>query len=302
MLDRSGFLLGALLLLFASMAHAGMAPLLDSAWLVKHQHDPHLVLLDIQPVEDFRRYHLPASVNAPYAQWRTAEGMLPGVDYLEQQLGRLGISQDDPVLIVATGLSAGDMAAAARVFWTLHVLGHKDMSILNGGLAGYARRYGVANLTSAVKTPRAGTYKASPRFEEMPTTEQVRGDLSDLVVPVDARSVAEYLGLRRGGPDERPGTLPDAHNLPFDWLTVEGGGELLPTEAIKRLITARGIPLTGQQIHFCHTGSRAALTWFASHALLGNTQARLYDGSTAAWARRPDLPIERKLDLGPSPP
>lgn len=300
-LNRFRGLFGVLLL-FASTAHAGVAPLLDSAWLVKHQDDPGLVLLDIQPAEDFRRYHLPASVNAPYAQWRTDEGMLPGVDYLERQLSRLGISRDDHVLIIATGLSAGDMAAAARVFWTLHVLGHEAMSVLDGGLAEYAQHYGVANLTTTVKVPKAATYKARPKFEEMPSTEQVKAELTELMVLVDARSVAEYLGLRRGGPDERAGTLPGAYSLPFDWLTVEGGGKLLPTEAIRRLMTARGIPLTGQQRHFCHTGSRAALTWFAGYALLGNTQARLYDGSTAAWARRPDLPIERKLDLGPSTP
>lgn len=171
--------------------------------------------------------------------------------------------------------------------------------MLSGGLADYAKRYGVANLTSAVKASKATTYKARPsKLQEVLTAEQLKARLKDTAKPVDTRSVAEYLGLRRGGSDERPGTLPGAHSLPFDWLTVEGGGELLPTAAIKRLMAARDVPLAGGQIHFCHTGSRAALTWFVSYALLGNSQVRLYDGSTIEWARRADLPIELKLDLG----
>lgn len=295
-------LLAGMALLVSSLTHAEVLPLVDSAWLAEQRGKPGVVLVDIQSMEDFRRYHLPGSVNAPYAQWRTRDGMLPKTGYLERYLGRLGIKPDDHVVIIATGLSAGDMAASARVYWTLHVLGHEAMSVLNGGLAAYAQRYGIASLSSGNTSATATTYKAKPGLREVLGADQVKARLDAAASPVDARSVAEYLGLRRGGPSERPGTLPGARSLPFDWLTVEGGGELLQTDAIKRLMAARDVPLDGEQIHFCHTGNRASLTWFVSYALLGNTQARLYDGSTAEWASRADLPIDRKLEVDPSRP
>jgi hypothetical protein len=33
------------------------------------------------------------------------------------------------------------------------------------------------------------------------------------------------------------------------------------------------------------------------HAVLGNRDARLYDGSTMKWARRPDLPLTQHIRL-----
>ena len=67
--------------------------------------------------------------------------------------------------------------------------------------------------------------------------------------------------------------------------------------ALKELFQARGIDTEGDQIHFCHSGNRAALTWFAAYAVLGNKYARLYDGSMMEWARDDSLPIEQQLRL-----
>jgi 3-mercaptopyruvate sulfurtransferase SseA len=77
-----------------------------------------------------------------------------------------------------------------------------------------------------------------------------------------------------------------------------GGGASFHSPAnLRRIYRAAGVPPTGDQIVFCHTGHRAALAWFVTHELLGNSGARLYDGSTAEWAADPALPMERKIDL-----
>ena len=41
---------------------------------------------------------------------------------------------------------------------------------------------------------------------------------------IDTRSQAEYLGIYLAAEDERPGTLPGAQSLPYDWFTVNGSG------------------------------------------------------------------------------
>ena len=116
-----------------------LPPLVDVSWLLANNDAPDLVLLDIQPQPYYQQVHLVGAVSAPFEQWRSnlpqgLHGMLPPTAQLEGLLGRLGITPGDRVIIITTGLGAGDMAAAARVFWTFKVLGHGQVAILDGGL------------------------------------------------------------------------------------------------------------------------------------------------------------------------
>ena len=53
-----------------------------------------------------------------------------------------------------------------------------------------------------------------------------------------------------------------------------------------------GIPLEGEQITFCNIGYLASLAWFTAYEVLGNREARLYDGSIVEWSADPELPME----------
>lgn len=287
--------------LLAPIAQA-MPALVDSVWVDAHAGEADLVFVDIQPPANFRRFHLPRSVNAPYDQWRTkgkteAAGMLPKVSYLENLLGRLGVRNQSRVVIVPTGLSAGEMAAAARVFWTFKVLGHEQIAVLNGGLAGYADRYGVNKLRPDQFDPKPVTYKARVDKALLLDADQVLRALQSKSDFVDARSAGEFMGLHVGGEKDRPGTIPGSRNLPYDWLTDNASGQLHSIAAQTKLFDTLGIARSGEQIHFCHTGSRAALSWFVAYGLLGNMNAKLYDGSMAEWAPNSGLPLEQKIKL-----
>lgn len=288
--------------LFLAPLVQAMPALVDSQWLEANANDQAIVVLDIQEPANYRRFHLPRSVNAPYEKWRTQgpkvpDGMLPSVDYLEGLLGKLGITIDSKVLIVPTGLAAGEMAAAARVYWTLKTLGHEQVAILNGGLAAYAGQFGMGRLKPDDWQPEPAVYKARPDEALKMDVAQVQRALAAGASFVDARSTGEYVGLHAGGKDERPGTIPGARNLPYDWLTENGAGQLLRTQGLGKLFDTLEIPRSGEQVHFCHTGSRAALSWFVAYGVLGNKQARLYDGSMAEWAPRQELPLEQKIKL-----
>jgi thiosulfate/3-mercaptopyruvate sulfurtransferase len=303
----------AFLLLFLMTTHAvaETPALVDAPWLKTQLEAPGLVVLDIQAAKDFQRFHIPGAVNAPYDRWRTTppkkgtpatgEGssqlpsMLPEISALEALLGGLGISNDDHVVVVATGRGSGDLAASARVFWTLKVLGHDKVSVLDGGLVGYADTG--AQLSRQVEPRPATQYKADFRPELVPDAQAVKDAIAADAQPVDARSEGEFVGVYTGGKKERPGTIPGSKHLPHDWVSEDGSGRLRSAGALKALFEARGVETYGDQIHFCHSGNRAALTWFAAYAVLGNKDARLYDGSMMEWARDDSLPIEQKLQL-----
>lgn len=275
--------------------------LVDAQWVQAHSGRPEVRFIDIQDPQSFQRFHLPGAVNAPYAEWRTDEqgslpGMLPQVKDLETMLSRLGVTPDQHAVIVATGRDAGDMSAAARVFWTLKVLGHEKASILDGGLVAYAQTGG--KLVSGRSDPSAtSAYRAQPAPGIAPTAAVVKTSLDRRSEFVDARSEGEFVGIYTGDKAERPGTIPGSKHLPYDWVLEPGTAKLRDAASLRRLFEARGIAEEGEQVHFCHSGNRAALTWFAAYALLGNEDAKLYDGSMMEWARRADLPVEAAIDL-----
>ena len=118
-------------------------PLVDADWLLANLNNPKLVVLDLQPQATYRRLHIPGAVHSDYADWRKPDPrntpkMIPSVSSLEQLIGGLGIDNETQVVLVVTGRSASEMAAATRVYWTLKALGHDEVSILDGGLVAYA--------------------------------------------------------------------------------------------------------------------------------------------------------------------
>ena len=78
--------------------------------------------------------------------WRVKVGAVAGLLPPPQAapkrvIGGLGIDNDSHVVVVPGGRQKADFNAAARVYWTFKVLGHDNVSILDGGdKAGCRRR------------------------------------------------------------------------------------------------------------------------------------------------------------------
>jgi thiosulfate/3-mercaptopyruvate sulfurtransferase len=290
-----------LLLAVPPVTASEVPPLVDADWLASNLKRADLRVLDIQEAEDYARFHVPGAVNAPYARWRTspkdakAPSMLPPVAQLEGLIGGLGIDNASTLVIVPTGRGASDLAAAARVFWTFKVLGHGPVAILDGGLVAWAQAGNPVE--GGNKRPERVEYTANVDSSQIITADEAKARLDAGAEFVDARSEGEFVGLYTGAKGERPGTIPGSDHLPHDWIAADGSARMRSPEALKALFAARGVGSEGEQVHFCHSGNRAALTWFAAYAVLGNAEARLYDGSTMEWARRSDLPLVQHLQL-----
>ncbi|MEW8625193.1 MAG: rhodanese-like domain-containing protein [Candidatus Thiodiazotropha sp.] len=289
-----------ILILLITALPLSAQPLVSVDWLEQNKQKADLVLLDLQSNQNYLRFHIPGSINTEYSHWRTEKKgqpkLLPPVPIMEKLIGSLGIGNNTHVVLIPLGASAGDMAAASRVYWSFKVLGHDKVSILDGGLIAYAesRKYPLEKGNHQLKP---ATFKANFRAEMIPDAAAVKKAIDSGALAVDNRTRAEYLGIYKGGAKERPGSLPGAVNLNYDWLTVNGSGKLHSLENLKQIYQASNVPLQGAQINYCHTGNRAALAWFVSHELLGNSQARLYDGSTQEWAADPVLPMDRQVHL-----
>jgi thiosulfate/3-mercaptopyruvate sulfurtransferase len=288
------------LLVFPGILSAAVEPLVTPSWLHSNRDNSNLVLLDLQDNQNYQRFHVPGSINTNYADWRVEKtGQLkniPTVSVLEKLIGSLGVDNNSHVVLISLGTSAGDMAAAARIYWTFKVLGHDNISILDGGLVGYAKDR-VYPLEKGNNQRKPAKFTANYRKQMNPNANEVKTALNNGTQIVDNRSEAEYLGIYGGDGKERAGRLPKALHLNYDWLTVNGSGKLHSVENLQRIYAASKVALNGDQINYCHTGNRAALGWFVSHEILGNRQAKLYDGSIQEWAANPSLPMEQQVKL-----
>src|SRR5919201_107556 len=123
-------------------------PLVSSQWLAAHLAGG-LLVLDIPSSGDsgggvaYEAAHVPCAVHTDYVKdgWRATKGMatglLPARDQLSALFARCGITPASHVVVVGAGTSAGDFSAAARVYWTLKIAGHRELSILEGGMAAW---------------------------------------------------------------------------------------------------------------------------------------------------------------------
>ena len=135
-----------------SIADTPTTPLVDANALQAIACGPGVVVLDVrsekidgQSSDDYAQGHIPCAIHSDYIKdgWRAkvagVPGMLPPVQKLEGLIGGLGIDDDTRVVIAPFGADSKSMASATRVYWTLKVLGHDRVSILDGGTTAYAK-------------------------------------------------------------------------------------------------------------------------------------------------------------------
>lgn len=281
-----------------SLPSFASTPLVSPSWLSKHLDDDNIFLLDIRSKEHFNYVRIPSSVHSDYSQWRQPQSkilkkMLPSKGQLEKLLSAIGVKNDSHIIIVSVGESVSDLASASRVYWTLEQIGHEKKSILTGGIIKWAQsRYPLTQVKAS--TPKPSNYKIAAIKPQLNSTEVLKA--IDKAQIIDTRSVAEFKGLI-ASPDERKGSLKNAKSLPYDWFSKNQSGQFQSLENIKIISDSIAYDNTKDSIVYCHTGHRAALSWFVLHELLGNDKVKLYDGSTRDWATQPNLPMTQAIHV-----
>lgn len=312
-MKRVIYLLIAGLVCLASSAASAAGPLVDTEWVKTNLGKPGIVFLDVRgPLagkskKDYLDAHIPGAVYTEYLKdgWRTKDSagtaaQLSPVPKLEKLIGDLGIDNDTHVVIIPNGGKALDMGTATRIYWTFKVLGHDKVSILDGGMQAYAvvdekTKKPVNPLESGENKPTATTFKANFRPEMIASKAEVLAAKDKGVTLVDNRPNDQFMGINRHKLAKRSGTITGAVNLPESWITTNGGGKFRSTTSLQKLYKAANIGTSGKQINFCNTGHWASLGWFVSHELMGNTEARMYDGSMLEWSADKSLPIDQKI-------
>ena len=294
--DNAGMRLAVLLatvvlLVVAPASHAEeIPPLVDARWLHARLGQPGVRVIDmVTEPKEYRVGHIPGAVylNVDDVRVAVAEGgyRLPTVEEGARLLGSLGLTPQTQV--VAYDDSGG--LHAARLFFTLEALGHRRVSVLDGGIQAW-RRAG-SPVSRDIPSVAPSVYRPRPRPELVADETWIVDRLKDPgVVLLDTRSLAEYRGTdvraRRGG------HIPGAVHV--EWRdNLRPDLTFKPADELRAMYAARGIVPDKTVVTYCQTHHRAAHTYFVLR-LLGFPSLAGYDRSWSQWGNRADLPIARQ--------
>lgn len=211
--------------------------------------------------------HIPGAVRV---DWRigTTEplsGTLGPPEAVAAAYAAVGVDADRPVL--AVGAWREGFGEEGRLAWDLAYLGHRDVHVLEGGMAAWT-----GPREHLPPRARPGRFVAQPRPELRTTTDALAAALASGAPPVvlDVRDPDEFGGACKYG-ERRGGHVPGAINLPWHGLL-----SVAPD-------MARDTPI----VVYCTGGVRSGMAWAALVAH-GYSRVTNDDGSWWEWARRSD--------------
>jgi thiosulfate/3-mercaptopyruvate sulfurtransferase len=278
------------------------AEIVSGSWLAEHLDD--VAVLDVRSYLDRRSGreayaggHVPgarflsldADLSAP-ATAASGRHPLPEASVVSDALGRLGIGDDDPVVVYddASG------SIAARAWWLLRALG-QPVALLDGGLAAWPGELST-EVPRPVEVARRPASWPEGRFltaDEVPTHLDRSG-----AVLLDARAAARY---EHGDPaiDPRPGHIPGARSAPWSANVDPTTGRFLPAHELAARYASLGVGDDTPVAAYCGSGVTACHDLLAL-TIAGVTDTALYTGSWSQWGADESRPAEEGPDKGAS--
>lgn len=276
-----------------------MPALISPADLAARLGDADLRVIEVKLPADggadaFAAGHVPGAAFSDYAAdgWRAkignAPGKVPDAAYLAALLGRLGILPAHHVVLVPSGTSANDLAAVARVYFTLRLVGHAAVLILDGGSAAWLSDPAFPVEQGLGKVVPVAPYPVQWQADLRAEVPQVLDAIEQGSTLIDARSRAYFEGYEKAGEARVAGRIPGAISRDYAALFDPARHGLKDKAALETYFD--GVP-PGDIITYCNTGHTAALDWFVLSEIL-KRPTRLYDGSMTEWTEDESRPVE----------
>ncbi len=264
--------------------------LVTTDWLAERLDSPGFVLIDAGEALAYRRVHIPGAVGVPhpYLKGRANRDLVMPPEELEPIARKWGLSTDQEVIIYDDNASLH----AARVWWVLRYHGHRNVRVVDGGFNAWLDEG--RPLTSRAPRPEAGNFTSNLDVSQVCMIDELKELASNGASGPqiwDTRSDGEWDGSEDRG-NKRAGRVPGAIHL--EWRHLMQGPparRFRPLDEIRAQLEEAGLDPAAPAVTYCQAGIRGAFAPFVL-ALLGNEQARNYDGSMGEWANQEDTPLE----------
>lgn len=270
--------------------------LVTAAWLNKHLYDDDIIVLDASmnhSVCSDSAKSLTVIPNAHQFDFETVfvdkQNTLPNMMPLPADFNReaklLGINNNSTIVVYDNK----GIFSSARAWYMFHVMGHKNVKILDGGLPTWIAT-GFETVGAFTAPTKNGNFNGV--FDESGFCD-ARFVLSNIenqdVTVIDARSQGRYSGAElepRSG--MRSGHIPNAKNLPFQSLLTNNKFRI--EQELKQIIDSLDLNVGTKLVFSCGSGVTACIPLFVFYNL-GYMKLSVYDGSWSEWGADEQLPI-----------
>jgi len=254
----------------------------EAGWLRQRLGADDLAVVALTPAEEFAAGHIPGAAqidwkalevvetsDASLANWQSA---------VETILAGLGVERGDTVVVYD-----GGTFTAARLWWILHLLGHGDVRVLNGGLEAWVAEGGDLETGEGAVTPAAEAYVGEPDEEALVQIAEAEAAIAEEnTVFVDARRPEDEYAV---------GHIPGAVNVPFMAnAEPEGPKFWKPAAELRAMYEDAGVTADRRVIAYCATGVRSSVTYFTLRQL-GYDDVGVFTGSFVEWSSDPARPV-----------
>ncbi len=276
--------------------------MVEADWLAEHLTAPDLVVLDaswhLPPLnrnarEEYLAEHIPGAlffdIDDLSDETSDLPHMLPSPTKFASRMKEMGIGDGVRIIVYDTV----GVYSAARAWWTLRAMGHREVSVLDGGLKAW--KAAGRPVESGPARPRTRVH-FTPRVNAalIADLDDMKGYVSSGSAQiVDARPAGRFAGAE---PEPRPGLemghMPGAISLPYTKL-VGDDGQLKAAADLTDVFKSAGVDPSRPVATTCGSGITASILALAL-ARIGNRDASVYDGSWAEWGQ-PELglPVEK---------
>jgi thiosulfate/3-mercaptopyruvate sulfurtransferase len=213
--------------------------LVNAEWVLAHQNDPNVVVVDTDVEAAYLRGHIAGAV------------MVPDNYEKDPDSGRVHILPPDKFAVMCQNLGIGDDTLviaydnnqslyAARLWWALNYYGHTNVKVLDGGWRrwvqeGRAISFDRPKLLASVKFTPMINDSIMVRVDEL----KAACSLSEVVI-WDVRSDGEYDGSNGRG-NKRLGHVPGAVHLEWFNLMDRDTHRFKPAEEVRLMLANHGI-------------------------------------------------------------
>ncbi len=216
----------------------------------------------------------------------TVKYMIPEKADFQKAVQAAGIDAGRPIVLVSVGTDVADIDDVLRVYWQFKVYGEDDIAVLDGGMAAWlieGRPYRVD--AAPVRTGSwLATADRSDRYAAG-SDDVTRAISSRSATLVDSRDARQFHGLIKRDYVSAYGHLEGARLFPTELVMKQSSGALkfMSAATYRGLLKGQGIDPDAPAITYCNSGHLSSGPWFLLSELLGNREARLYDGSLHQW-------------------
>ena len=256
--------------------------------------------VDVRAPELYSKGHIPDAVNIneifTYLATSDPQGTQALKNTFETLFQDAGINGNEHVITYEDCLNTM-YGGSCRGFYLLKLLGHPNVSVLNGGMQSWIK-HGYPTSTTTPSTTK-GTFKASWSSEMWRSKDDVMKVLKEKnAILLDTRDVDEWKAGSSSpyGIDFAPrkGRIPGAiHMLWNDFMEAKEDGQVYfrKPQDVRESCTAKGLTPDKNIIIYCFKGSRSSNTYIALKEA-GFNNISNYFGSWNEWSRDHSLEID----------